>query len=209
MTWYTSRMTSWRFWRSSRYDSLARDSEDGQETVAFKDSYESEQVPKENEILVRTYDKQVGQKRSRIHQRMLFLSVLLNIALIFAFISRSFLGPSEDLDKDSRGVSLEHPLREAPEFPSRLISYEQDPRYMGDSPEIDATWQKLWPRTFPLSITPFFALTNSNLTEGKGFVKAAGRHDDVEDYYVVAAFHQFHCVVSSLNCDRVKMGRFD
>ena len=32
-------------------------------------------------------------------------------------------------------------------------------------------------------------------TVGKGFVKAHGRDDDKEDYYVVSAFHQFHCIV--------------
>lgn len=44
------------------------------------------------------------------------------------------------------GQSTQQPvLREAPDFGVKLITFDEDLNFMGDTKEVDANWQKLWP----------------------------------------------------------------
>ncbi|KAF4624580.1 hypothetical protein G7Y89_g13590 [Cudoniella acicularis] len=69
------------------------------------------------------------------------------------------------------------PVYEAPEFPTKLIVFEENPDFAGPpSLETNTAWQSLFPM-------------------GRGFVKAHGREKGMVDaQYSIAAFHQYHCL---------------
>ena len=142
---------------------------------------------------------------------LLIVSLLMNFALIMAFTSRHLHFPSLQTSGTWKGPwagaapkefakPYDHPFKQAPEFGSmKQVVFEEDAKYMGDSPNVDAEWDNLWPREYhcrDFVLDVFLHLLIWRRIVGKGFVKAHGRDDDKEDYYVVSAFHQLHCIVS-------------
>lgn len=89
---------------------------------------------------------------------LLAVSLLMNIALILAFTSRHLHFPSLQSSGTWKGPwagaapkelaePYAHPFKQAPEFGSmEPVVFEEDPKYMGDSPSVDAEWDRLWPR---------------------------------------------------------------
>ena len=90
----------------------------------------------------------------------LLLSIFLNVILAAAMMLRHVRLPLFDnipkLTRPWAGSATEellepyiHPLREAPEFGSlKQVVFEENARFVGDSPEVDAEWAGLWPRKF-------------------------------------------------------------
>lgn len=98
-----------------------------------------------------------GSVRSPRSRWLFIASLLLNLVLFGAFVSRHlhlpsfhdspmWIGPWAGTAPEEWSEPYSHPLKEAPEFSSlKQVVFEEDSSFMGDSPEVDAEWNKLWP----------------------------------------------------------------
>jgi hypothetical protein len=91
---------------------------------------------------------------------LLLISLLMNLVLIVAFVSRhlhfpslqnsgTWKGPWAGAAPEELAQPYAHPLKQAPEFGSmKQVVFEEDPKFADDSPDVDAEWDKLWPREY-------------------------------------------------------------
>lgn len=58
--------------------------------------------------------------------------------------SGNYITSGSEIDENSSRPAL----KEAPDFGYKLVTFEEDSAFMGNSAEVDANWQKLWPGKF-------------------------------------------------------------
>ena len=129
-------------------------------SLASNPEYADSESDDEKQLLPTERSRAYGAVNSSRNRWLLFTSAFLNVVLFGAFISGHLHLPSFHASPRWKGPwagtapevwsePYTHPLREAPEFGSlKQVVFEEDPKFMGDSPDVDAEWDKLWPRKY-------------------------------------------------------------
>ena len=145
---YRNPLTMW-FIRPNPYRQLINDSE-------YADSENGDEKQLLHPEPLQTHDA-VKTPRSRW---LLVISLLMNVILIVAFISRhlhfpslqtsgSWKGPWAGAAPKELAQPFAHTFKQAPGFGStKQVVFEEDSKFMGDSPKVDAEWDNLWPREY-------------------------------------------------------------
>jgi hypothetical protein len=94
-------------------------------------------------------------RQLRSHRRQLVISMVLHlitlvVVAVFLFSGRLHKPEEKSGDYSTNGSEFEQvesqpALKQAPDFGYKLVTFEEDPAFIGNSAEVDENWRKLWP----------------------------------------------------------------